>query len=203
MGALSLWAGTQLPPDARIAVHWGADGKPNGYAGLVHGLVVVPAVALALTGVFAFLPCIEPRREHLRLSAGAYETVWIGVLMMLAGMHALIVSIALGAQIDIVRIVMFLLGALWVVIGNQLGRVRSNFFLGIRTPWTLSDDRVWDRTHRFAGWALVLTGLVVMSIAAMGVADKPGMTLAAGLMSSCVALVVFRSYQIWKELTGA
>ena len=200
MGALSLWAGAQLPADARIAVHWGIDGRPNGYADPVHGLTAIPLVALAIIAVFAFLPRIDPRRENLRLSAAAYETVWIGVVMLLAATHAMIVATALGAHVDVSRIVTFLMGALWVVMGNQFGKVRSNFFFGIRTPWTLADDRVWDRTHRFGGWAFVVTGLLVMAIAATGLADKAGLGLTVALTLGCAGLVVLRSYQIWREV---
>ena len=90
-----------------------------------------------------------------------------------------------------------LLGGLLVLIGNLMGKLRPNWFVGIRTPWTLSSKASWTRTHRLGGWLLIVSGLLVMSCA---VVRRPGYLLGVAIV--CVAFLVsliVHSYVVWKH----
>jgi uncharacterized membrane protein len=195
----SVWAYASLPADAQVPIHWGPDGQPDGYAGKTIGLFLLPAIAAAVAVVFWVLPRIEPRRANLERSGKAYAATWIGVMLLLGGLHLLAISVAMGADLDLTRIVLMGTGALFIVIGNYLPKVRSNFLMGIRTPWTLTSDRSWARTHRLGGRLFVLEGLILVVAGLLGI----GGPVQVGLIIAGVAIIVgvafVYSYIVWRD----
>lgn len=188
----------QLPADAQVPIHWGADGQPDDWTGKTVGLFLLPLIAGGVVLLFAAIPRIEPRRTNLERSATAYGAIWIGVLLLLGGMQLLAVSSAMGAQFDMTRIVFVATGALFIVIGNYLPKVRPNYMVGIRTPWTLSSDVAWTKTHRIGGRLFVIEGVVMTLLGLLGVS---GMALAGAIIGGVVVLLVVTfaySYQVWK-----
>ena len=114
------------------------------------------------------LPHIDPRGDNIRRSGPAYGTMLIAGTVWFGLFHAFIVAHALGFKIndlDAMGIFIDVFGALLIITGNVFGKLRWNFTLGIRTPWTLADERVWDKTHRFAGWLFVINGFIVLATA--------------------------------------
>jgi uncharacterized membrane protein len=195
----SVWAWSSLPADAQVPIHWGPDGQPDGYAGKAIGLLLLPAIAAAVAAVFWVLPRIEPRRANLERSGKAYAATWIGVMLLLGGLHLLAISVAMGADLDLTRIVLMGTGALFIVIGNYLPKVRSNFLMGIRTPWTLTSDRSWTKTHRLGGRLFVLEGLILVVAGLLGI----GGAVQVGLIIAGVAIIVgvafVYSYLVWRD----
>jgi uncharacterized membrane protein len=159
--AASLWAWGRLG-DAPVATHFGVDGRPNGYMAKLPALMMTPAIAVGLTVLFAVLPAIMPSNSRLERSWGPYVVVWLSILALLTATHIAMLSYALGQPIDMRRVVVIGVGGLFAIVGNLLGKVRYNYVFGVRTPWTLSNERVWDRTHRFAGRMLALGGLTTL-----------------------------------------
>jgi uncharacterized membrane protein len=155
MAAISAWACVKLPESAVIATHWGVDGKVNGTMPKDWGLAVLPAIALAMTLLLAAIPSIEPRRANMIASRKPFYAFWLGGLVVLAVAHALVVGLALGYPIDVPGVLIVLLPLSIAIGGNYLGKARPNFFIGVRTPWTLSSDLSWDKTHRMLGRLLV------------------------------------------------
>jgi uncharacterized membrane protein len=195
---LTAWAWPQLPADARIPIHWSADGQVDGYADKLVGLLLLPLIAAGIAAMFAAIPLIEPRRRNLERSATAYGAIWVGVMLLLGGLQLLVIGAALGAAFDMTRLVFVATGALFIVIGNYLPKVRPNYMVGIRTPWTLTSDVAWTRTHRVGGRSFVIEGIVLILLGLVGVT---GVALAGALIVGVVILlvVVFAySYQVWK-----
>jgi uncharacterized membrane protein len=91
-----------------------------------------------------------------------------------------------------------LVGALFVVIGNVLPLARSNFMFGIRTPWTLSSDRVWVRTHRLGGYMMTAAGFVMIAAGLLLPAELSIMVVVAAVASAAIAPAVY-SYLTWKR----
>ncbi len=150
MPAASLWALFHIPPGTKIPIHWDVYGNPNGFADGPFALFMTPAMAALIAVLFAAIPAPEPRRLNLegsalpcnmdrRHSADGGRT-WCAALY--AAMHA-------GIQVGGVVIAAVCL--LMIVIGNYLGKTRSMFLGGVRTPWTLSSEYSWQRTHSLAG----------------------------------------------------
>jgi len=113
------------------------------------------------------------------------------------GMHIIILGAALGYPVAMDRVFPVGLGVLFIVIGNLLPRARPNWFVGIRTPWTLSSDRVWEKTHRFGGHVFVVAGiLMILSGVVVAAWARTGLSV---LIALCAASVVIYSYVEWKR----
>jgi uncharacterized membrane protein len=194
----SAWAWTQLPPDASIPVHWGFDGQINGYAPKALGLFGLPLLTIGVVALFMVIPAVEPRRENLERSARAYGATWVGVVTLLGVIDLLVIATALGASLDMSRFVLAGIGALFVIIGNYLPTVRSNYLMGIRTPWTLTSERSWVQTHRVGGRLFVLEGFGLFALALLGASPEWlfGVILAA--VGVLIVFVFAYSYRVWK-----
>lgn len=198
MCGLSLWAFGQLPDGQPIAIHFELDGTPNGFAGKTQGLLALPLIALFITVTMVLMPRLEPRREHLARSRGLYLTAWIGALLLLAFGHAALVSRALGHAIPLEPGLPILLGLFWIVLGRQLGSCQSTFFAGIRTPWTLSSDVVWEKTHQLAGKLFGATGWITLAAGFLPQQHAALAVLAGGTVVTVLASVA-ASYLYWRR----
>ena len=198
MLAVSAWAWPQIPADAQIPIHWGPDGQVDGYGPKWVGLLGLPAVALAIVGLLAVIPRFEPRRANLERSSTAYVAIALTVVGLFAVLHVVAVMAALGSDINTTTVALAGTGVLFVVMGNFMGKTRSNWFFGIRTPWTLSSDRSWTQTHRLGGWLFIAIGIAVL-VATL--AFGPGVALwimVGGLAVSVIGLFAY-SYVVWRD----
>jgi uncharacterized membrane protein len=198
MLALSAWAWNQIPADASVPIHWGIDGQPDGFAPKPIGLLLLPAITLGIAALFALIPRYEPRRANLERSSTAYRATWVGVVTLMGVVHAAAIAATLGADFDISRVVLIGIGALFIVIGNYLPKVRPNYLMGIRTPWTLASDLSWQKTHRLGGRLFVLEGAVFLVLGLIGAAPQ---WLVIGIVGGVVVMLVgvfAYSYRVWK-----
>lgn len=198
MLALSAWAWPQIRPDAQIPIHWGIDGRPDGYGSKAVGLLGIPLVGAAVVALLALLPRIEPRRRNLERSGTAYVAIGVALSAFLGAMHLFAVRAALGGEADMAAVATIGTGVLFIVIGNYLGKTRSNWFFGIRTPWTLSSDRSWARTHRLGGLLFVAVGLAVLATTIVAGAPVALWVMLGGLMVGIAALFAY-SYLVWRD----
>jgi uncharacterized membrane protein len=198
MAAISAWAWMKLPESAVIATHWGFDGKVNGTMPKDWGLSVLPAIAVAITLLLAFVPRIEPRRANMIASRKAFIAFWLGGLVILAVAHAMMVGTALGFPIDIPGVLIVFIPLMIAVAGNYLGKVRPNFFLGVRTPWTLSSDLSWEKSHRLLGRLFVLSAIATLAVRFTLGTEAAFIVLAASVAGSGI-LAIACSYVYWKQ----
>ncbi len=196
MFGVAAWAWPQVPADAQIPVHWNVSGTPNGFAGKLQGLLGLPLIAAAVAGLFVLIPSIEPRRRHLSESGTPYTVTWIGVLALMAVLQLAAVSYALGNTRLAGVVGLATLGGLFIVIGNYLGKVRSNFMFGIRTPWTLTSEVSWNKTHRLGGRLFFLLGIALIATALLG-KTVSAVLVAGGAVLIAVVVCVY-SYLIWR-----
>jgi uncharacterized membrane protein len=122
------------------------------------------------------------------------------LLTLLLMLHATLLGVALGYDLPVERVMPALFGGLFVVLGNALPRARPNWWFGIRTPWTLSNDRVWARTHRVGGYAMTAAGVLVLLAALLRPAPWAFFTFMAVLVPAAVGPVIY-SYLVWRKET--
>ena len=198
MVVFSLAIYSSLPE--RVPTHWNVRGEVDGYSARAFGAFLMPGIALVLWVLLPVLRRIDPRQQQ-------YEhfdkTFWLLVTLMvvfMAGMHVLTLSAALGWITDVTRTILVMLGLMFVMLGNYLPRVRSNWWMGIRTPWTLENDRVWRSTHRVAGTTFVVGGLI--TIVSVVLPPSLRFTVAmTGLMLGALIPVVY-SYVAYRRERG-
>lgn len=193
MAAVSAWAWLRLP-EAPIAIHFGLGGQPNGWAPKLQALAIGPAMALGLSLVFAFLALFTPEKAGPRRSMRAYTAIWIGLMLLLAATHGILVAHALSADLPVVNLIGVLVGALFMLIGNYAGKMRHNYVIGVRTPWTLVSEEVWDKTHRLYGPLMVLAGAGLFASAI--VLRDPQQIMAALTSAALVPAVIATLYSI-------
>lgn len=143
-------------------VHWNVQGLPDRYAHKSN-LLGLTALVLAIPLFMDFLPRIDPRRRNYDYFSSSYQYIKLGITAFMA--FFLVLSIQTGrseTQILSTRMIMVGMGLLFMVLGNYMTKVRSNFFVGIKTPWTLSSDEVWRKTHRLGGWGFLLMGVLII-----------------------------------------
>jgi uncharacterized membrane protein len=183
---LSLALYSQLPD--RMAIHWGMDGTANGWAGRVGGAFGVPAIMLGFTVLFRVLPNADMLTDNYDTFSSSYDLIAIAATTLCLVIHLMILAMALGYAVPVLRIGALVIGAFFIAIGNVLPRVRTNSWIGIRTPWSSADDANWARTHRIAGYLMVASGLLWFALAAM-----PGVWMERIALGSIV-LAVTASY---------
>jgi len=192
--AAGLFAIARTPPGARIAVHWGMNGTPNGWMHPTPAFLLLPGLGAALWVLLALLPRWDRRPDNLRRSETAYGATWVATTLLFAAGQGLIVGTALGAHIPVPQAVVLMVGGMFAIMGNYFGKIRPNRRFGIRTPWTLGDDAVWDRTHRLGGFVFVAAGLVLIDAA---LAVPQGATLVPLLIAVVVTAVLVPVVASW------
>lgn len=196
--AFSVAVYPQLPE--RIPVHWNLEGEPDGWAGGGRGAFVMPAFAAVLWLVMRFLPRIDPRKANYAKFDATYDFFVALIVSLVALLHIVTLGAALGWPVPVERVVPGIIGVAFVMIGNVLPRARPNWWLGVRTPWTMSSDRVWERTHRVAGYLLAGAGCL-MILAALVPGAPTAMVAIGGIAAAGLGSVVY-SYVAWRQEMG-
>lgn len=181
-------------PD-KVPVHWGLNGEPNRYGSKLENLFL-SALPLVLLILFKIIPAIDPKRESFQKHSKAYSILILFIILFISAMNLMGLFSALGYKINFSVVLPIFLGILFIVIGNYLSQIRPNYFVGIRTPWTLASEYVWRKTHRFGGYVFVIIGLFsFFSFLLNGL----GMYLFLAALIIGMVTIILYSYLIFKK----
>ena len=161
MVAFALAVYGRLP--AQIPTHFDLAGNPDDWTDLFPGAFLLPAMTAGVYVLLFALRRIDPRRAHYERFEETYWVILNVIALVMAAFHELSLGLALGWPIDMGRAVTITVGLLFAGLGNYLPRIRSNWWIGIRTPWTLDNETVWRETHRVGGWTFVAAGLALVA----------------------------------------
>ncbi len=178
---------TRLPD--RIPTHWNLQGQPDGWGGRLAAFLfpaIATGVVLLLTEV---LPRIDPRRAHWDKFRDVLWLIVNIVVLFVGWIMVLSLGVALGWNIDLPRAMLLGMGLFLTALGNYLPRLRSNWWMGIRTPWTLESERVWRETHRVGGRTFVAAGIVSALGAFLPAPFCPYVSIAALAVASLIPIV--------------
>jgi uncharacterized membrane protein len=198
MFGLSAYAWIRLPPDAQTPVHWNLSGEVDGYASKTFALLFVPVLTVGLVVLLSLIPRLDPRRTNLYRSSTPYQVICSAVVVLMLVVHAGTILIALGAPLDLTVVIGVGVGALLFVIGTQLGNTRSNWFMGVRTPWTLESELSWRKTHHLAGRLFMAIGLISGAVAVFGPPELYFWVLLLSLLGGIVWIIRY-SYVVWRD----
>lgn len=185
----------ELP--AQISTHWDLQGNVNGTMPRFWGAVMPALMIFFLALLTLVLPIVSP----LRFEIASFESVYT-LLMLVVQASILVIGLSMllaaaGYAVRVPTVSTLSIGVLLTVLGNHMGKLRKNFFIGIRTPWTLANAAVWERTHRLGGWVFVVTGMAVVVGAIAGL--PPWLPLAMIALAALIPCVY--SYVVYRRIT--
>lgn len=179
---------------ALIPMHWGIDGRVDGWAPKRWGAFFGPGFAALMLLVLLALPKLSPRQFEVESFRRTYDYILLWVVGLMTFIHVVSLQAALHPGLDSGRWIVGGLMLLMALLGNVLGKVRRNFWVGIRTPWTLASEDVWVATHRLAARLLVAAGALGVLLAALGgsLALCFWMLVVALMLPVCYSLFLYR-----------
>jgi uncharacterized membrane protein len=149
-------------PD-QMASHWDVNDQVNGYMPKFWGVFMMPLVTLGMFVLFLVVPKIDPLKANIaefRETFNLFITFMVGFMVYV---HVLTLLWNLGyTGFGLGRAMLPAMGLLFIVIGSLLRKAKRNFFIGIRTPWTLSSDTVWDKTHQLGAVLFMASGVLAL-----------------------------------------
>ncbi len=194
-----LMAGNLIPAGAELPIHFGMDGEPDRMAEKWTALLMPGAMAGLVSLLFYAMPALEPKEQGLSRSQGLYLWGWAAVLLIFAVVQLSVVSEALAWGIPVNHLVTAGMGAALIMIGNQLGKSRPMFLIGLRTPWTLASEEVWIKTHRLGGKLMVAGGAAMMAAALLPLPSGLLATVAIAVIGIAALIPVVYSYLLWRQ----
>ncbi|MEE3892746.1 SdpI family protein [Priestia megaterium] len=182
---------------ATMPIHWGANGEADGFATKINAMILTVGIMVLIYFIIAFVPRIDPRKENYKYFSKTYNIVLNAVLLLFFFVNMSTILQGLGYNVPMSYIAPIMAGLVFIIIGNYLQRVRSNYFMGIRTPWTLSNETVWKKTHRLSGKLFFIGGLLILISAFLP--DGYKSVIMWGSIVLCVAIPYLYSYLAYKK----
>lgn len=184
---------------AEMASHWNAAGEANGTMSRFWGVFLVPIMSLGLLGLFLIIPRIDPLRANIEKFQNYYYGFITVFLIYFFYVYVLTLLWSLDFRFDMTRALMPAIGVLFIFVGLMTLKAKRNFFIGIRNPWTLSSEEVWDRTHKLGGRLFIAAGIVTtiltMFLAEIAIWVMVGMVMVTSLFSYVYSYLVFHKLE--------
>ncbi|MHB1407911.1 MAG: SdpI family protein [Desulfitobacteriaceae bacterium] len=192
----------QLP--VQMPTHWNVNGQVDQYSSKAVGVLLFPGINLVMYFLFLFLPQLDPKRKNYDLFSGSYKVIRWTIHLFLLILYFITLYSALRlargeGSLDISMLVPAAISILFIIIGNYMGRFRHNYFIGIRNPWTLANEQVWQKTHRLGGKLFVLAGVLGL----VGIFFNPLLRFVIFLsgLGALLVIVTVYSYLLFRKVT--
>jgi uncharacterized membrane protein len=188
---------THLPE--KIPVHWNIYGKVDGYAAKTFfSVYLMQLIAMAIYGLLGILPKIDPKKTNYEYFLSTCSLIKNALLIFLSGISFVTAMDSLGYHLPIGKLIISGVGVLFILTGNVMGKVKPNYFVGIRLPWTLNNDEVWRKTHRFSARIFVAQGFaIIASIFCPSLVM--GVVFISSLISGSIVIVIY-SYKVHSRI---
>lgn len=196
IAGLALW--NQLPD--QMASHWNANDQVDGTMPKFWGVFLMPLITLGMLVLFQVVPNIDPLKANIAQFRETFNVFIVVIIAFMLYIHKLTLAWSLGfTNFKMSTAMLPFMGVLFIAIGFLLRKAKRNFFIGIRTPWTLSSDYVWDKTHQLGATLFMISGALAIIGGFFG-----GMIafwfLFVPLMGSTLFLVIY-SYMLYRRET--
>jgi uncharacterized membrane protein len=187
-------------PD-NVPSHWNIYGQVDGYTSKTFHIIFFPSLILGLYLLMSFAPLIDPKPESYSKFKGVFGNFRLILVLVFTGMYVATTLTGLGIPVSVSKVVRFAIGIMLLFVGNYFGKIRHNYTFGIKTPWTLASEEVWNKTHRISGPLWVITGLVwILSIF---IAEKPAFILDMAVLAIVSGFGILYSFILFNRLKNS
>lgn len=205
---IAIWMAAVLPliitavlyarlPD-RIPMHWNIAGEIDGYGARMQAFII-PAMSLGTSVLMKLSPRFDPKSENYKKFGGAFDAFRLTLALFFLVMTGVTLYAAFDPEgLPVSNIIIACVGGLFCVIGNFMPKFKHNYFIGIRTPWTLASEEVWHATHRMAGPVWCVAGLVMLATAFLPFAAVQAWVV-LGAAAICALVPMVYSYILYKR----
>lgn len=176
--------------------HWNAAGEVDGYMSKFWGVFLMPVMTIVLVPLFLVIPRIDPLKANIAKFRGVFNWFIVIFVVYMLFVYALTLAAALGYQFNMTVMLLPVVGLLFIGVGYMTGQAKRNFFIGIRTPWTLSSETVWDETHKLGSKLFMLGGAVTIISAFLG--ENGIWLMLAGMLVAAFVPIIY-SYILWRR----
>lgn len=158
--AIGFYFYPQMPD--KLASHWNAQGMVDGYMSKFWVLFLMPFITLAMFVLFIIIPKIDPLKANIEKFRKYFDTFIILIIAFLFYLYILTIIWNSGIEFNMIRLLAPAFGVIFYYAGVLIGKAKRNWFIGIRTPWTLSNEKVWDKTHKLGGKLFKVAGVIAL-----------------------------------------
>ena len=193
--AVSMYVYPQIPE--KVASHWNAQGQPDGYMKRDVGLFLMPTIGFGLLLLFLLIPKIDPLKHNIERFRKYYDGMVVLLVAFLLYIHLITIFWNLGYRFSMNTSLAPAFGALFFYIGILTENAKMNWFIGIRTPWTLSNEDVWERTHKLGGKLFKVSGII--AVAGLILPEYAVLLMVGPVLLSSIYLVIYSYLEFQKE----
>jgi uncharacterized membrane protein len=183
---------------AEVPIHWNIKGEANGFSTKLNAMFSTLGIMILIYVSMAFLPKVDPRKSNYKYFSKSYNIMLNAILGVLFLVNIMIIFSAIGYDVPISTIGPLVVGMIFMVLGNYMPQVRSNFFIGIRNPWTLSNEEVWKKTHRAAAKIFFFGGLIMIGTIFIPALWKEAIFI--GIIAVTIAAPYLYSYLLYRRI---
>ena len=184
----------------QIPMHWNFSGQVDRYDPKIPALFYIPALNIVLYFLFLFLPKLDPKGKNYTMFSRFYQIIKTGMASFMTFLFMVITAASLGIKINVMYAVIAPMILLFLIMGNFMGTIKPNYFVGIRLPWTLNNDEVWRLTHRLAGFIWVWASLFMLVM--LLILPEPVMAVTFWIYLAAIVLIPsVYSFTVYKKIT--
>jgi uncharacterized membrane protein len=180
----------------RVPIHWNAQGEIDGYTSKNTGIFLLPLIEIIVAIIFVIIPLIEPNKKNVKKFIKHYNLFAIVMVGFFAYIHFLTLLIAKGYDINFIQFFAPALGIMFYAIGILLKHTKQNYLIGIKTPWTLANEEVWDKTHELGGKLFQISGIITFFAILL---PKTNILLLIGPVLTSAVITIVYSYYIYNK----
>lgn len=185
---------------ARVPMHYGIDGKVDRYGSRSEFLMVqaiILFVALMIYMLLRFISSIDPKKK-VKYSEETFQKIALGIVIFISAVNIVIIFSTVNQGVRVDKLIFPLIGLLFVFLGNVMNNIKPNYFVGIRTPWTLESEDTWKATHRMAGTVWFAGGILLTILTLVLPSNVATVVFMVGILSIALIPVVY-SYIYYKK----
>lgn len=197
---LAIYIGSFIEEDAKIPSHWNIQGEVDGYVSKTMGIYLFVGINIILLIIMIGLPYFSVRYKNAPQRFSKMVPIVTNIIIFFfAAIHVYILLIG-AEKLEITgNFIFYALGLMFILLGNVIPKMPSSFFIGIRTPWTLSSELVWRKTHKLGGITFILSGLLMLIVPATSTGSKTAMTLMFVCVIILVLIPALYSFYLYKQ----